>query len=768
MGKAKKKQPRDAKGRFLRAERSVSESISGPSTLETPFTPAAAPQAQVPLAPAATPLETQRSFLQVQSTAIRATNRDFLFGNRSGPQSDSFLTRQPSRSSTSSPEPSPVTDKIPSSPIPSPRVLSFRNPALPHHWQPSFQQSPAIEQGRNPEERSSPDSPSNSASGSPSSMAQAGPAHNQMRDEIPHQHQPGHVSPEEERPLSPEWRPPYSHADYLFDAAVIYAVEQSIGLGLLQELRPAMSSRVSRKVRQLMGDFTEKVRQDRVATARRSFTEPMSAVSSLQAYTTMVGRFLLGPTDVSPRPMQGADHRLTLERSPLSPQDARRQRLNMDAVRSPHYRPSRSPGHRRMQERGSPRRRHQGHESDTEVGSDRPRPRSQRRSREPVRASADRTTASARGSSIRLKPEMFKFNGSGVDAYISRIRHLAKTCGDDVVLANLSIGIVSDLESDGARWFMSLTEREREHLAVDLDLWEDKLRQRFREDRGDLMAKADEMSHSFRDEERLPLRKYIDDKIYLYNEAGEIDEDAQVRRIHAKLDPELRAAITLRAQRNKLEDFKQLVSRAEYNVRLKWRKNKDTEETQNREIQELREQLNALQKSSNGNRYSRPERFDRADRFDRPQRYDDQDRAPPTSYAYRGNRDQNYARNPGYPRSPGYSHDPPRDATPLTPRTIADKPPAGKTNYGASANRTDGQTYGMSDGPNRFARERQFRDRKPRTDAVQPAVKAFVTVADDASDELSPEVIEDIQQFHRHSEDSPGSGSDNLEPLREK
>lgn len=60
------------------------------------------------------------------------------------------------------------------------------------------------------------------------------------------------------------------------------------------------------------------------------------------------------------------------------------------------------------------------------------------------------------------------------------------------------------------------------------------------------MAEADDLNHSFADEDKLTLRQYIDRKLTLYNETGEMDEDAKARRIVMGVDPILANLIEIK------------------------------------------------------------------------------------------------------------------------------------------------------------------------------------------------------------------------------
>ncbi|KAI1380689.1 hypothetical protein F4677DRAFT_404306 [Hypoxylon crocopeplum] len=73
-------------------------------------------------------------------------------------------------------------------------------------------------------------------------------------------------------------------------------------------------------------------------------------------------------------------------------------------------------------------------------------------------------------------------------------------------------------------------------MTNDLALWEKKFGDRFQNDEGEAFQEADRLSYSFDNGNTLTLLNYIGGKIRLYNEAGDYDEDSQVRRIKLGLD----------------------------------------------------------------------------------------------------------------------------------------------------------------------------------------------------------------------------------------
>lgn len=724
MGRGKKgahNRTRDNLGRFVKAPLPVAHENEAP---RTPIQAALiTPQLELSTNPGEPSSFPQGSF-RIEDTAVRSRNRSRLFGTEQG--SERILSELEQERSSSPFEFSPESQR---SPITAPQAALIRGstqinkPALPYHWHPEFSNEPSppapsapqepseittsipVEHGRQespqvitPVPESLPASAYENMEGGPSSSA--GPAE--------------HPMPPQDARREPEWVPAYSGADQLFDAAVIYAVEQAMGIGLLQQLRPAMSGRVSRQARALLSRFSEKERQDRVAQANAGLSSPMSATSSVDAFTFMLARFMGGPNTQSPeRPRDRENTRQPS--SPVRSQDRarqnRREPYRHGRADSGSHTEEESDDLRYLGRRPAPGRRNVSRHSPRRGGH---------------RFSADHTSSSSRNMTLRLKPEMFKFDGKSVDAYISRIHHLARACGEEAVLANLSVGILADHGSDGARWFLSLTEREKTELTDNLQLWDDKLRQRFRSDRGDIMKKADKMTHSFEKEDELPLRQYIDEKIYLYNEAGDVDEDAQVRRIHAGLDADLQASIALRSTNNTLENFKDLISRNEYNVRQRWQKAHEERDAQQSQIRELKDQLE-LMKKTNNNGFDKPARFARYQ-----QRYDDGNKNSPNFFQAPRNAPRDYdGRDRDYGAKQFYK-----------PRTPTDNPTDSKERGGGAPKDQD-----KFDGQNRWQRDRWQRPGGGK----KPDVKVFVTFPDQEEEEISAETLDEIQAYHHRA-----------------
>lgn len=345
---------------------------------------------------------------------------------------------------------------------------------------------------------------------------------------------------------------------------------------------------------------------------------------------------------------------------------------------------------------------------------------------------------------MKLKPEMFVFKGDKVDGYIAKLEHLVTTCGEQAVLANLSVGIISNDDTEGARWFMALTGRERDDLAANFDNWPTMLRARFRKDRGDLMQRADEMGHSFDRENELGLWAYIDEKVHLYNEAGDVDEDAQVRRIHAKLDPDLRVAVSLRETGNTLADFRKSVQRNQFNVRQQWQENKKKTDARDNEMDRLRREISRL---SQGGGYSN-RRYDKSS--------ENNGRTNSSSGATRDYHDQDRGRWDSRGNEVRDRRDVTADKTQGAGRDSKDdnKGPDRKNsgnkvrfdnqvrNYGAkdqSAKDAKPGYGGKSGGQNRYA----------RSDDSRPPVKTYLTKLDE--EEPPNGVVDEIQQHHHQA-----------------
>jgi hypothetical protein len=87
-----------------------------------------------------------------------------------------------------------------------------------------------------------------------------------------------------------------------------------------------------------------------------------------------------------------------------------------------------------------------------------------------------------------------------------------------------------------------------------LEMWMTKLTAQFRTNASTALQEADQMKHSFDKEADLPVRDYLRKKQALYIEAGEVNEDLIVRRLHEGLDPTLRLAVKLDST-NTIERF---------------------------------------------------------------------------------------------------------------------------------------------------------------------------------------------------------------------
>jgi hypothetical protein len=174
-------------------------------------------------------------------------------------------------------------------------------------------------------------------------------------------------------------------------------------------------------------------------------------------------------------------------------------------------------------------------------------------------------------SSARVRAKDLEYDGiSPVTSYINRIQYMATTYDDSAVLSQLPMAMIGDARV----WFDSLSLATKDRMNQSLVEWIDHLRLRFKADSSAAIRKADSMRHTFEDESKLDVRRYLTLKQSLYIEAGEENEDLIVRRLHEGLDPTLGMAITLKANRkNTLEHFVNLVYGAETVCRAQYRQN---------------------------------------------------------------------------------------------------------------------------------------------------------------------------------------------------
>ncbi len=71
-----------------------------------------------------------------------------------------------------------------------------------------------------------------------------------------------------------------------------------------------------------------------------------------------------------------------------------------------------------------------------------------------------------------------------ISAYLNKLDYLKTTCGETAVLENLGLGMLSKPDSDGAKWFLSLSQADKMKLMVDYEFWKSSLTERFQKDRG--------------------------------------------------------------------------------------------------------------------------------------------------------------------------------------------------------------------------------------------------------------------------------------------
>lgn len=152
---------------------------------------------------------------------------------------------------------------------------------------------------------------------------------------------------------------------------------------------------------------------------------------------------------------------------------------------------------------------------------------------------------------IKLKAQDIEYDGFGiVTFYINRLDYMAQTYGEDTVLSVLPIA----MKGEARTWFDSVLLGTRMAMNQSLDLWTTKLMVRFRNNSSTALQEVDIMKHTFDDESKLTVRKYLTAKQALYIEAGEENEDLIVRRLHEGFDPTLKLAITLNKY-NTLDQF---------------------------------------------------------------------------------------------------------------------------------------------------------------------------------------------------------------------
>ncbi|KAH7124582.1 hypothetical protein EDB81DRAFT_911483 [Dactylonectria macrodidyma] len=180
----------------------------------------------------------------------------------------------------------------------------------------------------------------------------------------------------------------------------------------------------------------------------------------------------------------------------------------------------------------------------------------------------------------------------GISAYINQLNFLTRQYGEEQILANIVPGLMSRPDSDGCQWFNSLDYRTQGRLTYDLELWKTLLEQRFRRDRGAIMIEADNLRHSFREEDQLSLQAYIDKKIRLYNEVGNIDEDATARRILMGVDPALAKLVSLGHGDCTIQHIKEQLTAREFAARRDWQISRSELQS---ELDAMRTQLKSLE-----------------------------------------------------------------------------------------------------------------------------------------------------------------------------
>lgn len=405
-------------------------------------------------------------------------------------------------------------------------------------------------------------------------------------------------------PVSPQLQGPYTHQKYLTDAIWIRLAKSEVEANHCGHLRNLLTPDLCMMAVATVRAMTGKDRRLREAKANQALNQKKSPFS-VNDFTALAKRFQAGPTDVP-------DDEEELQ--PLSP-DRRRQAED----------PLESPSRRRRQEQDpaprvlaappafnpggpayhpgayyNPAAYHPGayynpggypfhppglNPNDPFSGESPPWDGGyQQRNGQSFRRQDDiphdnRSLPQSRGQQQDARPgrrsfkaELLAFDSTktSVSAYISKIEWLSGTHGEETVLENIVPGLLSSPNSDGCHWFESLSELTRQRLRTDLSGWKTLLIQRFRKDRGSMITEADQLSHSFADESSLPLQTYIDKKVSLYNEAGDVDEDQIARRIVLGLDPALAKLVDVRYNRLTVDDVKMQITSREYAARRDW------------------------------------------------------------------------------------------------------------------------------------------------------------------------------------------------------
>jgi hypothetical protein len=133
---------------------------------------------------------------------------------------------------------------------------------------------------------------------------------------------------------------------------------------------------------------------------------------------------------------------------------------------------------------------------------------------------------------------------------------------------------------------------------------------RFHTNASKAIEEADRLEHSFKDDPSITsVSTSISTKFGLYHEAGEQDEDMIVRRIHAKLDPNLPQLIRLRSGKNNtMAEFEDRVYDLEHLARSQHERIQSQFDKQEREIEEMRKLLASKSSRPQIQNYSRQDK----------------------------------------------------------------------------------------------------------------------------------------------------------------
>ncbi|KAG5941963.1 hypothetical protein E4U53_007310 [Claviceps sorghi] len=312
--------------------------------------------------------------------------------------------------------------------------------------------------------------------------------------------------------------PAYSRVQYLRDAMTIHKAKMECQVSAFADpdsLRPGTSALAVAIIRGIPVDIRHSL-EDQVTA---QFRDGTAAVFSDSRYRILVLRFHQGPNE------DDVEDFIDDSFNPPIPQSSYKRQV------------SPSPRQRRTD---SPYRSHSSHEHSRRLPT--------------------------------LKPDLLAFDSTteNVSAYVSKLDWFAQSHGEENVLLNIVPGLMSKPSSDGCKWFNSLNSHTKVQLRNNLTLWKTLLHQRFRRDRGQMLMKADRLKHSFAKEDDLSLQDYIDQKIAMFIEAGNIDDDQIARRLVMGVDPSLAKLIDVSPALLDIDDIKHQLTSRHYAAKSDW------------------------------------------------------------------------------------------------------------------------------------------------------------------------------------------------------